>query len=97
MRTPTLQSTASATISARRNRRSAAARLAGLLVVLALSGLRASGATILWTNTLGGNWSATNNWSPNQVPGGSDEAVLTNATLAVTADGAEVLRTLLPK
>ena len=32
-----------------------------------------------WTNTAGGNWSNANNWSPNQVPGAADTAVITNA------------------
>ena len=38
-----------------------------------------SGATITWTNSASGNWSGTNNWSPNRVPGPSDTAVITNA------------------
>ena len=42
-------------------------------------------ATITWTNTAGGNWSVTNNWSPNQVPGVSDTALITNSgTYTVT-------------
>jgi len=45
------------------------------------------GANIIWTNTAGGNWSATNNWNPNQVPGGGDIAVITNdASYVVTLD-----------
>ncbi len=32
--------------------------------------------TITWTNTAGGNWSGALNWSPNQVPGLNDTAVL---------------------
>jgi len=39
----------------------------------------AHGATVNWTNTAGGNWSQTNNWSPNQVPGANDTAIITNA------------------
>jgi hypothetical protein len=40
---------------------------------------------ITWTNTVGGNWSVTNNWSPNQVPGISDTAIITNSgTYTVT-------------
>ncbi len=31
--------------------------------------LRASAVNIYWTNTLGGNWNDAANWSPNQVPG----------------------------
>jgi hypothetical protein len=33
-------------------------------------------ATVTWTNTSGGNWSNTNNWSPNQAPGAADTAVI---------------------
>ncbi len=45
----------------------------------------ANGATISWTNVSGGSWSATNNWSPNRVPGSSDNAMITNTgTYTVT-------------
>jgi len=49
-------------------------------------------ATITWTNSVDGNWSGTTNWSPNQVPGSSDTAVITNdGTYTVTLDvGANV-------
>lgn len=44
-------------------------------------------ATITWTNTAGGNWSVTNNWSPNQVPGSNDTADVTvSGTYAITLD-----------
>jgi hypothetical protein len=39
----------------------------------------ADAAPITWTNANGGNWSAAVNWSPNQVPGNSDDAIITNA------------------
>ena len=35
-------------------------------------------ATLLWTNTSGGNWFVAANWSPNGVPGLSDTANITN-------------------
>ena len=35
--------------------------------------------TITWTNTAGGNWSASTNWSANQVPVSGDNVVITNA------------------
>jgi hypothetical protein len=42
-------------------------------------------AFITWTNTAGGNWSVTSNWSPNQVPASSDTAFITNTgTYTVT-------------
>jgi hypothetical protein len=67
----------------RRSRRT----IGGLAVLLA--GLHLSGsvqaADIVWTNTAGGNWSSTNNWSPNQVPSTNDTAVITVAgTYSVT-------------
>jgi hypothetical protein len=42
-------------------------------------GFPARGATITWTNASGGNWSVTNNWSPNQVPGAADTALITTS------------------
>src|SRR5439155_23179057 len=33
-------------------------------------------ATISWTNTAGGNWNTAANWSPNQVPGPLDTAIV---------------------
>ena len=57
-----------------------------LLLLSALSGL---GATLTWTNTSGGAWSAAANWSPNQVPGAADAACITNSgTYTVTLDTA---------
>lgn len=44
--------------------------------VLVMGLATAQSATINWTNTAGGNWSAAANWSPNQVPAGSDSAVI---------------------
>ncbi|HXU75457.1 MAG TPA: hypothetical protein VN794_02770, partial [Methylomirabilota bacterium] len=37
------------------------------------------GATIQWTNAVGGDWNVAENWAPNQVPAGSDTAIITNA------------------
>jgi len=55
----------------------------------------AHAATIIWTNTAGGNWSGTNNWSPNQVPGSNDTANVTVAgTYAITLDANANLETL---
>ena len=41
--------------------------------------LSARGAIITWTNLLGGNWNATNNWNPHLLPGPADTAVITNS------------------
>jgi len=60
-----------------------------LLLALLLPAISrvAYSATIVWTNTLGGNWSVAANWSPNQVPGAGDTANITSAgTYAVTLD-----------
>ena len=51
--------------------------------------------TITWTNTAGGNWSDASSWNPNQVPGPSDNAVITNAgTYLVTLDVSPVVAAL---
>ena len=52
-------------------------------------------ATISWINTSGGNWSNPNNWSPSQVPGPTDQAVINEAgnysvSLDVSATVAEL-------
>jgi hypothetical protein len=58
--------------------------LAGLLA-LTVPTLR--GATIAWTNTSGGLWSAPLNWNPHTVPGSSDSANITApGTYSVTVD-----------
>jgi hypothetical protein len=49
---------------------------------LLLAGLSARAAVYDWTNTSGGNWSNTNNWSPNQVPSTNDTANITVAGAA---------------
>jgi hypothetical protein len=46
-----------------------------VLALLAI-GNWANSATITWTNTSGGNWSATNNWSPNQLPTNTDNVLI---------------------
>ena len=58
------------------------------LALLLLAVLNGRSATITWTNTLGGVWSAPANWSPNQVPTGADTALITaDGTYTVTVDG----------
>src|SRR5262245_25538482 len=63
-------------------------QFAPLFLSLALAApSRASAATVLWTNTAGGNWSAATNWSPNSVPASGDSVFITNAgTYAVAID-----------
>lgn len=49
------------------------------VMVLALLALdhQAHCATLTWTNTSGGNWSNTNNWSPHQIPTNTDTTLIT--------------------
>jgi hypothetical protein len=57
------------------------------VVVWFITNTLAHSATILWTNTLGGNWNVPANWSPNQVPGAADNANITaDGTYAVTVN-----------
>src|SRR5437773_1251620 len=45
----------------------------------------ARGADIVWTNTSGGSWTNASNWNPQQLPGPTDTAWLTNnGTYTVT-------------
>jgi hypothetical protein len=54
---------------------------------VALADRLAEAATITWTNTSGGFWSDATNWSPNQVPGNTDNALITTpGTYTVTLD-----------
>jgi hypothetical protein len=58
-----------------------ALRLLGGLIfswVIAIS-QPAGAATLVWTNIAGGDWNNATNWSPNQVPGGTDSAWITNS------------------
>jgi hypothetical protein len=57
------------------------------LITLALGSNLAHSATLTWTNTSGGNWSVTNNWSPHQLPTNSDNVMITTpGTYTVTLD-----------
>jgi hypothetical protein len=56
-----------------------------LFALVLFSTIGTNAATITWTNSAGGNWSVTNNWSPNQVPGASDTAFITNSGTYVVA------------
>jgi hypothetical protein len=61
--------------------------LAMALGCVALAGGLTEAATINWTNTAGGNWSAGNNWSPHQVPTNTDNALITTpGTYTVNLD-----------
>jgi hypothetical protein len=57
-----------------------------VFLVAALAPGRA--ATITWTNTASGGWNTAANWDPNTVPGASDAAIITNAGVTVSLNGA---------
>src|SRR5439155_5264436 len=66
--------------------------IAALMLTLA----SARAATITWTNTAGGNWNDAANWNPNQVPGASDDALITSSgDYAVTLDVDVLLNSLM--
>src|SRR5437899_1475948 len=71
-------------------------RFAPWFLSLALAALsRANAATMVWTNTAGGNWSAATNWSPNAVPASGDTVFITNAgSYAVAIDVSPTLASL---
>jgi hypothetical protein len=57
--------------------------------------ISAQAATVTWTNTAGGNWNVAANWSPKQVPGATDTAVITNSgTYTITLSDNESVNTL---
>ena len=57
-----------------------------IILLIAARG-KSSAAGIVWTNTAGGNWNAAANWNPNQLPGVSDTAIITNeGTYTVTVN-----------
>ncbi len=60
-----------------------------ITALLGLAAFKSDAASISWTNTSGGDWNVATNWSPNEVPGAADNAVITNAgtyTVAVNAN-----------
>ena len=60
--------------------------LCTLLSFFALGGI-ASATTVTWVNPEGGNWSQATNWSPTQVPGSADTAVINiDGNYTVTLD-----------
>ena len=64
-----------------------------LAVIVSLIGTQcARAADIVWTNASSSNWSTAANWSPNQVPGSSDTAWITNnGTYTVTLNSGVTL------
>ena len=63
-----------------------------LLLTILFVATSTPAATLVWTNSAGGNWSGAANWSPNQVPAATDTAVITNdATYTVTLDSSATI------
>ncbi len=61
--------------------------LASFAVIALLLSAHASAATIKWNSATSGNWNTAANWSPAQVPGASDIAVINfPGTYSVTLD-----------
>jgi hypothetical protein len=48
------------------------------IILMLITALSSQADMISWTNTAGGNWNVAANWSPNQVPGAGDTAIITN-------------------
>jgi len=68
-------------------------RFCSLVALIFAAGAATRGATFVWTNIAGGNWSSPTNWSPNQVPGqlnstnNTDDVLITNwGSYTVTFD-----------
>jgi hypothetical protein len=59
-----------------------------ILLLASFAACSSMAATINWTNVAGGNWGTASNWDPNQVPGATDDAYITNnGTYSVTNNG----------
>lgn len=71
-------------------------RFASWLVLLLLACLLQTHAgSLVWTNASGGTWGNPANWSPNQVPSPTDDAVIgADGTYVVTLDAAAAARSL---
>jgi hypothetical protein len=52
------------------------AELAALLCLFVCLSINASAATLTWNGSVNDNWSNSSNWTPNKVPGATDNAVI---------------------
>ena len=62
--------------------------LCAAMLQAVMAGLVAHADTINWTNTTSGGWNTAANWNPNTVPGATDTAIVTNAGVTVSLNGA---------
>src|ERR1017187_7157958 len=60
-----------------------------------MAGFQTEAANITWTNTASGGWNTAANWNPNSVPGATDTAIITNAGVTVTLNGATTVGTII--
>ncbi len=68
------------------------ASVASLMLALGTNSGRSN--PITWTNTSGGNWSVAANWSPNEVPGPTDDASISSSTVTLSANASASSLTL---
>jgi uncharacterized repeat protein (TIGR03803 family) len=55
-------------------------------VLTVIAGTSNPSVSITWTNASGGSWNNAANWSPNQVPGPTDTAIINTGTATVSTD-----------
>src|ERR1039457_617632 len=58
------------------------------LIALVMGGSTVRSATVNWTNTTSGFWNTAAYWNPKSVPGATDTAIITNAGVTVSLNGA---------
>jgi hypothetical protein len=59
-----------------------------VMAILFVAGFSARAANINWTNSASGGWNTAANWNPNGAPGANDTAIITNAGVTVSLNGA---------
>src|ERR1035437_10001833 len=61
------------------------------MATLVLASFSVRAATINWTNAASSGWNTAANWNPNGVPGTNDTAIITNAGVTVSLNGATTI------
>src|SRR6185503_5922854 len=60
-----------------------------IFAVFLVHAIQSLASDVTWTNASSGNWNSAVNWSPNQIPGPGDNALITNNgsyTVTISAD-----------